>query len=1042
MRWRPIKKQSKSPPFRKDKSAPEFYFKVPFGTLGTMRHIKTVLLILAVCMAVFLFLMFHSGRTAAPQFISQPVSFQPAEVTADPVSATPAAVCATPAAPVAASVSPAAIPLFTGGEPADVPWTSRTPAALRVRRIFPDAKMMAPEPVLKTGDHIELALFDDAVLDAEISNVTRYPNGAVGLTAHLRNGREGTVFLSYCDGQMSASVQVLGGADFCVRFNPATGAHYAVEVDRKNSVVLEGAEPRIPPAHDAPADAVAPLAVAEPTALADAPAGSTIVDVMIVYTPAALAVEGNVANMNNNITLAMQKANEAHTNSNTQVYLNLVHSAQVTYTEMNYSADLDNLTLTGGANSAMDDVQTWRDQYGADLVCLFENEPGTGGVGWLLTSSSGNPAYAFCLARVQQSDWTYTVVHEWGHNMGCNHSKTQTVQPGTGGGVYTYSAGWQWRDTKAPSPTIGYCSIMTYEDFDAVPGQDYERVAYFSNPSINYIGNSTNATGNASSGDNARTIREMKTVLAGYRTLSSASLLLSGSPMAESGGVAKVTATLSKVHTQPVTVNLAFFGTATPTNDYTSSASSLTIPAGRTTNAITLTAVQDTIYEGPETITVSISSVVNATTGGAAQVTATITDDDPKPDDLRVTPSADAGFVIPVGGVLSPSNQVYVLTNAGTNAINWRATRTGTWVLLSATNGTLAAGSATNVIISVNTNALAESSYYDTVTFTNTTSGIGKMTRQVRLTVAPPYIYFFPLETDPGWARSGEWAFGCPTGQGGTSGSMTTGLADPSGGATDTNVFGVNLNGNYSTATAGPYYLTAGPFNFSGYTNVILHFQRWLNTDVGVLVSATIDVSSNGTSWTSIYTNDSYVEIISTNWNRQTNYISSVADRQATVYVRWGYGTSPGTAYASSGWNIDDIGFLATPVSADADSDGLPDSWEIQYFGGTTNANPTAFASNGINTVSEAYIAGLNPTSAASFFEVNTSEMPSVSNGGFVVRWTAASGRVYSVLSATNLLSGFQPLGTNIVWPQASYTDTVHAAEFRSFYKVKVQLAP
>lgn len=1004
-----------------------------------MRHIKTVLLILAVCAAGFLFLTFRSGRTAAPQFISQPVSFQSAKMTADPVPAAPAAVRAIPVAPVTAPAGPATISLFTGGEPADVPWTSRTPAALRVRRIFPDAKMMAPEPVLRKGDHIELALFDDAVLDAEISNVTRYPNGAVGLTAHLRNGREGTVFLSYCDGQMSASVQMIGGADFCVRFNPATGAHYAVEVDRKNSVVLEGAEPRIPPANDAPADAPAPSVAAEPVALADAPAGSTIVDVMIVYTPAALAYEGNVANMNNNIALAMQKANEAHTNSDTQVYLNLVHSAQVTYTEMNYSADLNNLTLSGGVNSAMDDVQTWRDQYGADLVCLFENEPGTGGVGWLLTLPGGNQSHAFCLARVQQSDWTYTVVHEWGHNMGCNHSKTQAVQPGTNGGVYAYSVGWQWRDTKAPSPTIGYCTIMTYEDFDNDGIDEYTRVGYFSNPSINYVGNSTNATGVADA-NNAGTIRSMKTVLAGYRTLSSASLILSGNPMAESGGVAKVTATLSKATALPVTVNLAFSGTATPTNDYVRSGTNIVIAAGSTTNAITLTAVQDAIYEGDETITVSISSVVNATTGGTSQVTATITDDDPKPDDLRVTPSADAGFVIPVGGVLSPSNQVYVLTNAGTNALSWRATRTGTWVLLSATNGTLAAGGATNVIISVSTNALAESNYYDTVTFTNTTSGISKMTRQVRLTVAPPYIYFFPLETDPGWARSGEWAFGSPTGQGGVS----HGYPDPSGGASGDNVFGVNLNGDYSTSSNSLSYLTAGPFDFSGYTNVILHFQRWLNTDAGVYVSATIDVSSNGTSWTSIYTNDSYVGIISTNWNRQTNSISSVADRQATVYVRWGHEITNYNSgvWAYSGWNIDDIGFLGTPVSADADGDGLPDSWEVQYFGGTTNANPNAFVSNGINTVREAYIAGLNPTSAASFFKVNTSEVPSASNGGFVVRWTAASGRVYSVLSATNLLSGFQPLGTNIVWPQASYTDTVHSTGSRSFYKVKVQLAP
>jgi hypothetical protein len=39
-------------------------------------------------------------------------------------------------------------------------------------------------------------------------------------------------------------------------------------------------------------------------------------------------------------------------------------------------------------------------------------------------------------------------------------------------------------------------------------------------------------------------------------------------------------------------------------------------------------------------------------------------------------------------------------------------------------------------------------------------------------------------------------------------------------------------------------------------------------------------------------------------------------------------------------------------------------------------------------------------------------------------------------------MNSFQPLATNMVWPQASYTDTVHRTEFSSFYKVKVQLAP
>src|SRR5439155_23241105 len=74
-------------------------------------------------------------------------------------------------------------------------------------------------------------------------------------------------------------------------------------------------------------------------------------------------------------------------------------------------------------------------------------------------------------------------------------------------------------------------------------------------------------------------------------------LSLSGSPMAEAGGVATVDATLGWPSALTVTVNLAFSGTATLTNDYTPTGTSIVIPPGSTSGSITLTAVQDSIDE-------------------------------------------------------------------------------------------------------------------------------------------------------------------------------------------------------------------------------------------------------------------------------------------------------------------------------------------------------------------------------------------------------------------------------------------------------------
>jgi len=76
--------------------------------------------------------------------------------------------------------APKLVSLIVTGEESDVEWTSRTPAARRVRRITPDPALLSLDPVLQPGDLLELALFEDAVLSVKIGTVTRYPSGAVG----------------------------------------------------------------------------------------------------------------------------------------------------------------------------------------------------------------------------------------------------------------------------------------------------------------------------------------------------------------------------------------------------------------------------------------------------------------------------------------------------------------------------------------------------------------------------------------------------------------------------------------------------------------------------------------------------------------------------------------------------------------------------------------------------------------------------------------------------------------------------------------------
>ncbi len=129
---------------------------------------------------------------------------------------------------------------------------------------------------------------------------------------------------------------------------------------------------------------------------------------------------------------------------------------------------------------------------------------------------------------------------------------------------------------------------------------------------------------------------------------------------------------------------------------------------------------------------------------------------------------------------------------------------------------------------------------------------------------------------------------------------------------------------------------------------------------------------------------------------------------------------------------------VVSSADPDSDGDGIPDWWELLYFGGITNCIGTDHADSDLQNNGEEYITGTDPTNGASFFGF-TNAVPMVA--GFVIQWDpSVSNREYAV-SWTNDLSGtFTSLVSGIEFPQNSYTDTVHGAEGGGFYKVEVQL--
>lgn len=107
------------------------------------------------------------------------------------------------------------------------------------------------------------------------------------------------------------------------------------------------------------------------------------------------------------------------------------------------------------------------------------------------------------------------------------------------------------------------------------------------------------------------------------------SLSLGQNNMLEAGDSATVIATLSAVSGYTVSTTLSFSGTATNGTDYTAGSSGIiAIPAGSTTSSITLTAIEDNLFEGDETIVMTVNSITNATESGTQEITLTLNDND------------------------------------------------------------------------------------------------------------------------------------------------------------------------------------------------------------------------------------------------------------------------------------------------------------------------------------------------------------------------------------------------------------------------------
>jgi hypothetical protein len=377
------------------------------------------------------------------------------------------------------------------------------------------------------ASRLVLNLFDDAVVRARRTRLERQGRALVWV-GRIEGQRVGDVVLAVVDGVVSGSAVWPGGA-YRIRFD---GSTQVVEQIDQGQFPEDGCFKMVP--------AGAADAGAAPATSAD---DGSLVDVLVVYTPAARAAAGGTSGILALVGTAVAETNAGYANSGVVPRLRLAAAQEIAYAESgttasDMSTDLDR--VTDPSDGFMDSVHASRDAYHADLVSLlvtgYNNPYGACGISWLMSGNNpGFAPYAFSVVDVDCATGYYSFGHETGHNMGLNHARSDP----TGPGAYSYSYGYK-------DPASLFRTVMAYNCPVSCP-----RVLYFSNPTVLYLGKPTGVgTGSASSAYNALSLDNTRVTVANWRASPTASIRVdapNGGERWKAGSTHSVTWTASDV---------------------------------------------------------------------------------------------------------------------------------------------------------------------------------------------------------------------------------------------------------------------------------------------------------------------------------------------------------------------------------------------------------------------------------------------------------------------------------------------------------------
>ena len=228
---------------------------------------------------------------------------------------------------------------------------------------------------------------------------------------------------------------------------------------------------------------------------------SSVIDLLVVYTPEAFRIAASTNGITSQIQQSVNNTNESFLKSNIPVEVNLVHSELVQYPDGGSIADARN-ALLDPHDGKMDNVYQLRDQYHADIVVLIIENSNDAYDGVSDIMRVVGPAFesnAFCVVKRKPVFSNFAFAHEIGHILGARHecNADDSITP------FPYSHGF----------SVDLNRTIMSENFSATA------VELWSDPNINFPGTNSAAgsmAGNCQAAD-AECLRKTISIVAKFR---------------------------------------------------------------------------------------------------------------------------------------------------------------------------------------------------------------------------------------------------------------------------------------------------------------------------------------------------------------------------------------------------------------------------------------------------------------------------------------------------------------------------------------------